>query len=481
MTTNAGSGDPNITKPLKIDNKTHRARTRLILALAAGLAVGLAAGLMAPAALAIPVTIAWEVPLSQDETYKLEVASDPGFAHVVTTADVKGTAFFWDAPGEGVYHWRLTRPEQAAKGGEGNTFVSGTFTVIDARVKRDKSARLTWKPIPGADHYKIYMLDANEKEHTMITSAPFFVVSQTDASLMIEVVPFTEGHKTERDFHYDPSLALDTGNPPVAPPPPPPPPPTTVEVQQPVAAAPTGAPPPPEPPRRRVHVVYLFGTGEQERLRTQKLDVDIDSSGTYYGGGAGLWLNPLAGLVLSGQGDYHEHQDHNATQPSVFPGMKIPVLQSRYTADIEIGYNVLDFFDVHSQILTLSAAAAVTQLPFLPTVFDSTAGVVPSFTKKQLTLPGGAASYGYLGSWGAVVIEGGILDDQASDQAKLQFQRLLVEFYPAEHFAIELGAFNRFEQGSTCAPDSASCLAEGTVRTTAEERGGWLGVGTVFK
>ncbi len=475
MTNHSAYGDPNITKPLRNDKGSARAFA------AGAAALLLFLGLISAPAFGIPVTIAWEVPLVADATYKLEVASDPGFAHIAVQTDAKGTAFFWDAPGEGVYHWRLMRPEQAG-GGEANTFVSGTFTVIDPHVKRDKVARLSWKAVAEADGYKIYMLDANDKEHTLITSAPFFVIPKTDVALMIEVVPFTDGHKTARDYHYDPSLVLDTGNPPAAPVPPPPPPQTVVEVQPPAPVpAPAGPPEPPEPARRRVHLVYVFGTVEHERLRAQKLDTDIDSSGTYYGGGAGLWLNPVAGLVLSGQGDYHEHNDRGSSQPSLFPGKTVPMVQSRYTADMEIGYNILDLFGIRTQTLTLSAAAAVVQLPFLPTVFDENAGVPPSFTKKQLTMPGGAASYGYLGSWGSVVAEGGILDDQASDEGKLQFQRLLLEFYPAENLAIELGGFNRSEQGARCAPDTATCLVEGKDRTMAEERGGWLGIGAVFK
>src|SRR5687768_7932150 len=113
MTTHASSGYPTIAKG-NGNNKKSGAAPRAphglwqILALLLGLVAGRAA--------AIPVTIAWDVPLNKGETYVLEVAKDPGFGEIALTTTVKGTGHLWNAPGEAVYHWRLARPRQQDKG-----------------------------------------------------------------------------------------------------------------------------------------------------------------------------------------------------------------------------------------------------------------------------------------------------------------------------------------------------------------------------
>src|SRR4051812_38391342 len=67
-------------------------------------AIALALTLAAQRAAAIPVDVAWQIPLNESDVYELEVARDPGFATVVLNRRVQGVGVTWDAPSEGVYH-----------------------------------------------------------------------------------------------------------------------------------------------------------------------------------------------------------------------------------------------------------------------------------------------------------------------------------------------------------------------------------------
>src|SRR5688500_11492657 len=101
MAAGRASGAPNIAKPLK-KNKVSR--------------IALAALLAWPrAAWAVPVSVAWQVPLNDSERYILQVAREPGFGTFLLNRQVDGNGFTWDTPGEGVFHWRLIRPGKTGK------------------------------------------------------------------------------------------------------------------------------------------------------------------------------------------------------------------------------------------------------------------------------------------------------------------------------------------------------------------------------
>lgn len=495
MPVDASSGVPKIPKVLKKYKATARAtrpeKSHFRRQLGAFVAKAWAAWALSHSgvAAALPVVIAWQVPLAQNETYVLEVAKDPGFGEIVHSGDMKaaaGTSYSWDAPGEGVYHWRLARP---GTGGEGNaviTFVSGSFAAIDPGAPRERPARLTWQAEAGADRYKLYVVDGEGKARTMISTSPSFVVPSSDKALMIEVVPYSGSQRLFRHYHYNPTLALDPGTPP--------PPPPTPE-RAPVVAAPADAPAetpapveaaPAEPvveapavARPRMHMVQVFGFAARESLELQKLEVDLADEAQVSGAGAGVWTNPIAGLVVGAQGTYHEHKA-TLTQEAILPGARTDMMAARYTVDLAIGWDVLSSFQSRWHRLVFAFAAAGTQLPFLPLDYESTSGDAPKLEKKALTLLGGSAAYGYFGDHVAAILEGGLLKDE-TDDASMTFQRLVFEIYLGERFAIQLGGFNRLTESARCHSSRDTCLIQGKSRVTAREAGGFLGVANVFK
>lgn len=486
-------GDSNLAKPCEKDNQYS-----LLACL-----IGALSCLGAPHAFAIPAAIAWQIPLLADERYILEVAKDPGFADIALTAEVRGTGYAVDLKDEGIYHWRLLRPGRELTGAEGSTFVSGSFAALESGPQRQRSVRLGWPATPGADRYKLYVTDGKLKLRTMTTTATFFVVDPVTEAMMIEVVPFTGAHRTDRSYHFEPGMTLDLGYD-VAPPPPAaiaagtpsvwgtPAAAITAGVEaqpQPSALPPPAAdavPPTPAVPtpasgasRRRVYMIALYGVFDDEDISFSKIDTRLSSRGHYSGAAVSLFTQPVGGVVVSAAGGYHEHRD-KITSSEFFPGRPLQVNAARFTLELGIGYDVMHLFGVHDHLLSLSFMSAATQLPLMPLIYDETAGAPPKLQKRAESLVGGGVAYGFFGSVAGLLLEGGYLVD-STDAAKLAFGRATVEFYPAEGLALLVGAFSRQTAATRCHTDKATCLREGKVHTEVQETAGFAGVGMALR
>lgn len=520
---------------------------------------------------ALPVAVAWQVPLNPAERYVLQVARKPGFGQLLLNQLVQGNGFTWDTPGEGVYHWRLLRPEKTGQGIEGSTFVSGSFVAVEGG-ERDTPATISWQPVPGADRYKLYLVDQDGRTRTMISSTSVFTLPTLARSVMIEVVPYSGAQRTFRDYHFQPSLRFDAGDgrkiaptaivrpaavgtvarsqggssegagvkiskspgavgrfgpehtptyaaTPLAP---------GLAAEEPNAAAAasskapaarspaaspiprsTGTPPlggarqaavakpsanPPvesaipaddaseasaaEGVRRRRHLVYGMFVYQEDALQFSKLELSMTSRQGFLGVGGGFWLNPISGLIVSGQGSYHEHR--NVFVDDVrFPNEKILIEQARYTGTLDLGFNVLAPFGVDQHILSLGLSAGATQLPALPVQFDISSGLSPEFERYAYNLIGAHASYGWLSDRLGIVVDG-TAAQASEDEAQLAQGRLMLDIYPGNHFAIIFGGFYRQVGITRCDPDAARCLIEGKVRTDARETGGFIGMGAVL-
>jgi len=429
-------------------------------------------------ALALPVTIAWDLPLIHAETYLLELSGTPGFAETIIKIEVKGTGYTGEVPAEGVYHWRLSRPGITSTNQEGvetSIFASGSFVVLDPDVKRLSPPRVTWDKVDQAERYKVYLLGPNANQRVVTVAASSFTVPTVDEATMLEVIPFTEGRRTTRGYRMDPSLTLlsgaiapPAGTPPLAP--------AAAAV---VAAAPIVTTEVRAAPRRRRSLVYVFGDSSRERMQLQKLELDLVSSTKPAGGGGGFWLNPTHGMILSGQADYHEHADKQVRQTDLFPDRKLTLNQSRYNADLNVGYNLLDFFGVQRVVFAVAASAAVLQLPLVDVESAVAPPTPPTLSKTRLSLLGGQASIGYLGSYVGLLLEGGALFE-ATSKGRLYYERLLLDIYLGPVVSLELGVFNRDLEAKRCAKDPTVCLAVGASSFSSRETAILLGLGIVM-
>ena len=432
-----------------------------------------------PLAFSLPVTIAWDVPLKQGETYNLEIADTPGFAKSLFNTEVKGNGYLWQAPDEGVYHWRLTRPgrrSESASGVETSSLASGSFAIVDPALKRDQAARLSWDPVSGADKYKIYFLDAEGKQSINTVTTTYLIIPEIDSVATFEVVPFQDEHRLSRTYQLTPSLKLDSGRPPAPP-------------------SPSSAPPP-EPlavvtkttilvgdqtdNRRLKHRAQIFAGGVDEQFKFNKLGLQLSSEAIEPVGGASLWLNPVAGFIVSGAVDYHEHRDRNSKQTAVYGNQTLSIDPSRYSAEFSLGYNLLDLFGVERVIFTLAAGVAATQLPLVQESYSPTLDPHLPLVKEHLYLLGGSASIGYLGSLGSVIAEAGGYSE-VSHKGRYKFARLWLEGYPVDRLVLSLGGFFRTQEAATCASDRAECLLYGESHTQTNETGFLLGIGSVIR
>ena len=92
---------------------------------------------------------------------------------------------------------------------------------------------------------------------------------------------------------------------------------------------------------------------------------------------------------------------------------------------------------------------------------------------------GGKIEYTWFAPGYAFGGEGGMFNQEDKD-ATMQYQMLFMEYYPTAQLAVSLKLFNRRTSIDVCHDDAATCLREGKVMTTIEEKGALLGAGVVF-
>jgi hypothetical protein len=424
----------------------------------------------------IRLPIAEQVPLNIAEWYLLEVAKDPGFGQIVLKAEVHGAALAWDAPGEGVYHWRLAKLKKKNLGADVVTFVSGSVVGFQAKTKREKPARLSWSPAPGADRYKIVFTDTTGKITSVTSQKTEYVIPDSTASGAIEIIPYTGGRRTFRDFHFNPSLKLDGGLPP-------PPPPAPV-----VAPLPGPAPEAPRCPEPKIevtpttaevqpasrHLIHLYGLYGRDDLTLSKLELRLSNQDNFAGFGGRIWTQPTEAFVVSAEGAGYR-QAASLTQPDVLSDKSVSLDLWRYTGHALLGINILSPFSVRDHVLVASAGGALTRLPFLPEKYSLTSDQAPELTELDRPLLGGGLTYGWFGEYVALIVEGSRFMDQTG-AGTLTEGRGILQFRVADGFYIDLGGIGRLTQLETCATDQGQCLSEGKVTTQSLETGGTFGL-----
>jgi len=497
------------------NKKTTLLRRQIVIGGGFKSAVIVAGLFCASGAQAIPTQFAWQVRLNAKNTYGLQVSNDKGFSELAHEAVVKGPKFYnWEAPSEGVYHWRLLRP-QTADGAERNTFLSGSFAVIDPSISREQPAVLSWDKVEGADRYKIYVLEGGIKRRIMVTTDNRFFVPQLNVALMLEVVPFKGENKVNPFLHLDPSLNLKSGanggtiekisQSPGAPP-------EEKQLQSPgkyviekISQSPGMAEetqeespeasteePQPKPETAKTepikttpepietvesvrlsppsHQVSLYAMMVKEILRAQKLEIDVDSQEQIIGFGARFWLNPVSGLILSGFGQYHEFV--SALQRE--GGDPVDLKQSRISGAFLIGWDFLPRIKEHS--LSVSVGGAIIQIPLLPLAFSGSPTAVPRLQKKKYNMPAVAVRYDFFHSSFAVHVGAGAAKMDNED-VNFSWQNFSLQYFVTDIISADLGVFNHLSQSVSCHKSKAVCLVEGKVATTSKELGVTLGLG----
>src|SRR5690606_10851349 len=116
----------------------------------------------------IPVKVTRPTKINVAQGFDLEVARDVQFTDIAFTQPVTDQHFQWDAPAQGVYHWRLVR--KGSDGEERNTFISGSFVAVQPAANDGDPARISWAPVDGADRYKLYVFEGGARQRLMVTA-----------------------------------------------------------------------------------------------------------------------------------------------------------------------------------------------------------------------------------------------------------------------------------------------------------------------
>jgi hypothetical protein len=543
MTINAITGDQKIPKP---NRKNKEPKWSLLgpapLAVAALLSVAFffPTGLEA---LALPVSVAWDVEVQTGEVFLLEIATDPSFGHVVLSSKVSGKGFDWEAPEEGVFHWRLRRlhgdPKQSV-------FISGTFAVLDrgaeflGGTEKTSPARLTWDAVAGADRYKLYVLEEGGNKRSMITTATTFLVPRTEGAQMVEVVPLARRLANPllvQSIHFNPSLRLvgrsasaasslpgaasqtptkiikkiepviekQAGHRQASP----------VTIKKPAPLVPidqasvaslktakqktsqantkpkdTGEPPPAVVETASSQRMMEIVTSRQRYVMQSYLfyvdeslraqKLDIDLKSQAHAVGAGVnWWAQPFSGFVLSGAAFYHEHRGEVDAASLGAETAYKLDEPRFTGELGFGWDLLEGLDLPRHRLAATLLLAYVRVPRLPLVFDGSPGATPDLEQETLNLIGGGLSYSLFFTRVALVLEAGMMVD-TEEEAQLDIGRLSTRYRLSKTFSVNGGLFFRRTEVTRCHSNAEICLREGDVVSTVDESGVFLGFGLGF-
>ncbi len=129
---------------------------------------------------------------SDADSYRLQIAGDPGFKNQLLAREVQGTAFKWESVAPGTYFWRVQALAKARPRGEFSE--TGTLQIqlpaptiakplfkfqVRVNTKETKKNIVEWKPLPMAERYRVN-IHKKDPTHTAVTTE---IVNQTELAL----------------------------------------------------------------------------------------------------------------------------------------------------------------------------------------------------------------------------------------------------------------------------------------------------------
>jgi hypothetical protein len=467
-------------------------------------------------AFGIGIDIVWHVPIDPRLSYRLEIAKDSGFVEIVHQNSVRGQNLRWETEVEGVYHWRLVR--ESPPGTERNTFLSGSFAAIDQSLVRQKRALLTWDPVAGAEKYKLYVLE-NQNRRVMLAHSSRLTIPESNHSMMIEVIPYTKGTKTFDFFHFNPSLRLDSGMAdqgqgfkkplPVESSE------KKVEVVSKVSKAPVAKPAPQtevmddeEPPpfdqgagedqeqeqQQQQEITYVKGIKPvhlvngrlyvvRETIRAQKLEIDLSSEKSNAGLGFDLFTRPVGGFMVTAIGEYHEHAAIVATKKGSSDFSQTATISAaRFNLSLGLGFDLLTSLATEHHLLALSLTSALTQVPLLPKEYSGADGASPFIKNEKLNPLGVEVAYSFFASGYSLSMTYQNLQSLGFEPYTARLSRVLAVIRKTigQNVNLEAGTSYRKTSVTLCHKDAAICLREGKVQTAIRESSLFVAFGMVF-
>jgi len=469
---------------------------------------------------------------------RLELSRDEGFSDLIGSAVVGGGAHRWQAPAEGVYHWRVSSSNGA------RVLAAGSLAVIDAGPDGER-LRLSWSASGGGSRFRIEVADQGTRRFSMTTDGHSVVLPRLGVPVTVTVEPQPAARPRAPLFRLRAGLALaaqpgvparsagpalaaqpgvpaPSSGPAAAPGSPPALPETEPAPLAPVSEEPTGAPPlqpeggmqteeespesvrpgpasealvpEPEPAAdpRGTALAPSVRTGEppvllrfaagflRDSVMARKLEVGIDSEVQGMAGAAALALRPWPNLAIGLAAELHRHRQE-IVQIGLFAGKPAQLDQTRLAADLHLGYDVaglIGFADALSLAPTANLGYAL--IPFLPLEFAGERDEPPVFSEERPLFFGGGLLLGYrAGSFG-LSLQGSQMVSR-KDAGELAWGRIWLDLDVYGGWLASVGAVYRQTSQRRCHPVPVTCLQEGKVSTASTETGIFLGVGSELR
>lgn len=445
----------------------------------------------------IPVQIGWQVPLSREVAFTLEVARDAGFSQIVLSTQVRGTGHLWVAPGEGVYHWRLGKADKKGWGGEVMSTVSGSFVALDPTTERSEPARISWGGVKEADQYKIFMFDQDGRTRISTTKDLFVLIHPNLKVTMVEVIPQKGAMSVQKSYHFLPTLYFKT----------PPPPKAKVAIassSHPITQK-QGAQDPEQKSEfspsqhlptthesigeadRPIHRISIHGILLTETLTLNKLDLSLSNTFKSGGGAISVWTSPVHGLVVTLDGMGWETVGELERSPSQIAeggvALNPSISTTRFLGRVGIGYDVMSLWDITAASVSLGIVGASASYPMLPRIYVTPQAEPyddPELKDEVVTMGGGSLGFFWSNQTVGILGDGFLLVD-ADRNHRISGQSLVTEFYPYKSLALQIGVWAQQGQWVLCDTDPTLCLSEGKVSTTSKVVGALVGGGLLLK
>lgn len=453
----------------------------------------------------IPVTLTWLPSPGRTPKYMIEISDDSRFGTSTAKTEVSGNHLLWQAPKEGVYHWRVTpmdrmKPAADAKEMvETSSIASGSFLVLDAGPEAAEPVTIRWSDDPSVIAYHLKIQEDGRDTRVLVSLVPTYNLLRSAKPLALQIIPRGKSstNKIAKDAvaRFDPNLQIvpKVEAPPAAPPPArellvgdQPIPQEQPHVYEALPAAPAAVVFE-EPVRDEVllpenRVMELLVAGFYGTEKTYSASGPLTtrlSEGNAVGGMISYRAIPVPGLHLQASGTMHARKASWKDQNNV----EVTTQQtSTYFGEVGVGGDV--FFRNpnrrHQLVLDVRGAMASSyDLPY------ETADLASLNLKSQdLQLWGGGLWYRWtarrwgLGGHAAALVQ--TVNRKRDNDASLNEWGLFASVDPVAYVTISLGAWSRHTIVRRCSSDTAVCAANGASAARTRLNAGYLGVGYVI-
>ena len=457
-------------------------------------------------AAAIPVTLTWFQPQGRANKYVIEISDDSRFGTSTAKTEVSGNTLLWQAPKEGVYHWRVTpadriKPSADAKEMvETSSVASGSFLVIDAGPETAEPVTIRWSDDPSVTAYHLKIQEDGHDARVLVSLVPTYNLVRNAKPQAVQIIPRSKSstNKIAKDAvaRFDPNLQIvpKVEAPRVAPPPPAR---ELVVGDQPIPQEEPhvyeALPAAPAPvvfneqardevllPENRVMELLVAGYYGTEKTYSASGPITTRlSQGNAVGGMLSYRAVPISGLHLQASGMMHAR---TATWKDQNKQDVISQQTNTYFGEVGVGWDL--FFRNpnrrHQLVLDVRGALASSyDLPYQTTDIGSL-----TLKNQDLQLWGGGLWYRWtarrwgLGGHVASLVQ--TINRKRDNDSSLNEWGLFASVDPIPYLTVSMGSLARNTIVRRCSSDAAVCEANGASAARTSLAAGYLGVGYVI-